>query len=67
VGVCGVIMKDVDVDKLSLELIQARRWLLSVSKNLEYLTPEERNQYEFALAWVKLQQKVLDEMEGWDS
>ena len=61
----GKMDKDVQIAKLAMELITARRWLLSVRDNLTFLSQEEKAQYEYTLLWVQFQQGVLDELE-WD-
>jgi len=55
--------KGVDVNKLAMELITSKRWLLSVVDNLAHLSAEEERQYEYTLLWVQTQQKLLDELE----
>lgn len=55
--------KDINVDKLAMELIVSRRWLLSVVDNLKSLSAEEKAQYEYTLLWVQTQQEILDELE----
>ena len=58
--------KNVDVNKLAMELITSRRWLLSVADNFDSLSAEEKAQYEYTLTWVQTQQKVLDDVEWED-
>lgn len=61
---CDVMKdKDVNVNKLAMELIVSRRWLLSVVGNLESLSTEEKAQYDYTLLWVQTQQEILDELE----
>lgn len=54
---------EINVNKLALSITRARRWLLSVSENLDILDDDERAQYEYTLDWVRIQQGVLDELE----
>lgn len=58
--------KDVTTNKLGMQLIQAKHWLLSVRDNLDSLSQKEMAQYEYTLLWVQLQQSVLDELE-WEA
>lgn len=55
--------KDVNVNKLAMELIVSRRWLLSVVDNLNSLSAEEKAQYDYTLLWVQTQQEILDKLE----
>jgi hypothetical protein len=55
--------KEVNVNKLAMELIVSKRWLLSVVGNLESLSVEEKAQYEYTLLWVQTQQEILDKLE----
>lgn len=56
----------VDSDELAIEITKARQWLRMVVQQLDVLDCQQRQQYDYTLFWVNTQQKVLDELEGWE-
>ena len=58
--------ESVDSNKLAIEITKARLWLKAVVQQVDTMDVKDRQQYDYTLFWVNTQQKILDELEGWE-